>query len=165
MPLLFAFLLAPILGLWIIVRGHGDWVRYVRRIAIKADADTVFALLDPGSPHSRFLMRGDTIETLDSQERRYRLVEKVNENEPIILLVTQYTPRLSIAIATRREDSESIGALAGSAERYDLEANPGQGCRVTLTANFQLLPKLNPFARAFHELLLQAAMASDLRKL
>jgi hypothetical protein len=34
-----------------------------------------------------------------------------------------------------------------------------------LTANFQLLPKLNPFARAFHELLLQAAMESGLRKL
>lgn len=157
-----ALLLTPLLGLWIVLRGRGDWVSYKRTLLIPASPASVFAILDPASPH--FVMRrmGLAVERLpETDEERH--VARHREGDFIITVMGR-TTRMMMAYGVRRADGQAIGGFFGSASRYDLAPCAG-GVRVTLDENINLCRRMGPFAQAFHELLMRSAIKITLWRL
>jgi hypothetical protein len=157
-----ALLMTPLLGLWIILRGGGNWVRYERRLMIPASPSSIFAILDPSSRH--FVMRrmGMKIErTADEDQERH--IAHHSEGDFVITVLGRST-RMMMAYSVRRADNQPIGGFYGSASRYDLEPCSA-GVVVTLQENFNMRSDLNPFGRAFHELLMRSAIMITLWRL
>jgi len=139
-------------------------VEFKAAIIATAAPEIVFGLLDPSSPASRWVRRGDRMDGVDAARGLYRLTDHRLPQEPFLVQVDEASSPTLMAATIVGDGGRLFGAVQKTKSRYSIAPHP-DGCEVTLTERTYFLDALTPREFRRHAQLMNKGVQADLARL